>query len=106
MATTRTRSAGSGTITVLNPQGYPPRITAAPMAPRLDGLDGKTVYLVDPRFDDSGIFLKQLQACFEEHLPRVTTRYVQMRSVYTRDDPETWEEIKANGDAAIIGVGH
>jgi hypothetical protein len=27
-------------------------------------------------------------------------------SVYTKDDPATWAEIKANGDAAIIGVGH
>lgn len=105
MTTTRTRPASSK-ITVLNPQGYPPKITATPMAPRLDGLDGKTLYLVDPRFDDSGVFLKQLQACLAEQFPRVTTRFVEMRSVYTRDDPETWQEIKAHGDAAIIGVGH
>jgi len=26
--------------------------------------------------------------------------------VYTQDDPKTWQEIKENGDAAIIGVGH
>ena len=25
---------------------------------------------------------------------------------YTRDDPETWQKIKATGDAAIVGVGH
>jgi hypothetical protein len=31
---------------------------------------------------------------------------VEMSSVYTKDDPKTWETIKANGDAAIIGVGH
>jgi hypothetical protein len=29
-----------------------------------------------------------------------------MSSVYTRDDPQTWQLIKDNGDAAIIGVGH
>ena len=29
-----------------------------------------------------------------------------MSSVYTKDDPKTWEMIKAQGDAAIIGVGH
>jgi hypothetical protein len=26
--------------------------------------------------------------------------------VYLRDDPMTWEEIKARGHAAILGVGH
>ena len=57
----RTRDEGSKKITVMNPVGYPPKITPKPMAPRLDSLDGKTVYLVDPRFDDSGLFLHQVQ---------------------------------------------
>ena len=93
-------------VTVLNPMGYPPKVTAKPMAPRLDTLDGKTVYLVDCRFDDSDVFLKQMQGWFEERLPAVRTRFIQIRSVYTKDDPETWEEVKRHGDAAIIGVGH
>ena len=93
-------------ITVLNPQGYPPAITRQGMAPRLDTLDGKTIYLVDARFDDSDIFLEQMQGWFAEHLPAVTTRLVRLSNVYTRDDPATWEEIRAHGDAAIIGVGH
>jgi hypothetical protein len=93
-------------ITVLNPTGYPPRVTAKPMAPRLDALDGKTVYLVDCRFDDSDLFLKQMQGWFTDNMPGVNTRFIQIRNVYTRDDPETWQEIKENGAAAIIGVGH
>jgi hypothetical protein len=93
-------------MTVLNPMGYPPKVTPKAMAPRLDGLDGKTIYLVDPRFDDSGLFLNQVQAWFAEHMPSVKTRIVEMSSVYSKDDPKTWEEIKANGDGAIIGVGH
>ena len=98
--------SSNGKITAFNPQGYPPKITHKDLAPRLESLDGKTVYLVDARFDDSDIFLKQMQAWFAEHMPNVTTRFVQLSSVYTQDDPKTWEEIKANGDAAIIGVGH
>ena len=94
------------TISVLNPVGYPPKITPKPMAPRLQSLDGKTVYLVDPRFDDSGLFLRQVQDWFADHMPSVKTNLVEMSSVYTKDDPKTWETIKANGDAAIIGVGH
>ena len=93
-------------VTVFNPQGYPPTITHKALAPRLDSLDGKTVYLVDARFDDSTILLEQMQGWFAEHLPTVTTKLVQLSSVYTRDDPATWEEIRAHGDAAIIGVGH
>ena len=36
-------------------------------------LDGKTVYLVDCRFDDSDVFLRQMEAWFAEHLPGVRT---------------------------------
>ena len=93
-------------MTVLNPTGYPPLVTAKPMAPRLDTLDGKIIYLVDCRFDDSDVFLKQLQGWFEVNMPSVKTRFIQIRNVYTKDDPETWGEIKATCDAAIIGVGH
>jgi hypothetical protein len=96
----------AGEISVLNPVGYPPKVTGKPLAPRVDGLDGKTVYLVDCRFDDSDIFLQQVQAWFSDHMPSVTTVYKPINSVYTEDDPATWEEIKDRGDAAIIGVGH
>ena len=98
--------AADAKISVLNPVGYPPKITAKALAPRLDSLDGKTVYLVDPRFDDSGLFLRQLQNWFADHMPTVKTKFVEMNNVYTKDDPKTWEKIKADGDAAIIGVGH
>jgi hypothetical protein len=93
-------------LSVLNPMGYPPRVTPKDMAPRLDTLEGKRVYLVDCRFDDADIFLKQMHAWFEEHLPGVQAELIRLSSVYTRDDPATWEKIKANGDAAIVGVGH
>ena len=98
--------ASNGLLTVLNPQGFPPRVSPKDMAPRLDTLEGKTVYLVDCRFDDADLFLQQMQAWFAEHLPGVRTQLIQLSSVYTRDDPETWQTIKANGDAAIVGVGH
>ena len=97
---------GGKKVAGLNPVGYPPKIIPRAMAPRLESLDGKTIYLVDPRFDDSGLFLRQMQNWFAEHMPSVKTKIVEMSSVYTKDDPQTWEEIKANGDAAIIGVGH
>ena len=108
MARPEGRAASSimSQLTVLNPTGFPPQVTGKAMAPRLDTLDGKTVYLVDCRFDDLDLFLKQMQGWFSEHLPAVQTRFIQIRNVYTKDDPETWEEVKRGGDAAIIGVGH
>jgi hypothetical protein len=98
--------ASSDKIVVHNPMGYPPKVTHKALAPRLDTLDGKTIYLVDCRFDDSDVFLMQLQAWFADNMPSVKTVFKPINSVYTQDDPATWEEIKAKGDAAIVGVGH
>ncbi len=98
--------AGSEKITVLNPMGYPPKVTRQSLAPRLDALDGKTIYLVDCRFDDSELLLKEMQSWFRERMPSVKTVFKRISSVYLKDDPDTWEEIKANGQGAVIGVGH
>ncbi|MBI2348437.1 MAG: hypothetical protein HYV05_07270 [Deltaproteobacteria bacterium] len=98
--------AGGDKITVLNPMGYPPKVTRQSLAPRLDALDGKTIYLVDCRFDDSELLLKEMQNWFRERMPSVRTAFKRISSVYLKDDPQTWEEIKANGDGAVIGVGH
>jgi hypothetical protein len=96
----------SAKITVLNPVGFPPKVRPKALAPRLATLEGKTVYLVDCRFDDSDVFLRQVEAWFAQHLPGVRTVFKPISSVYLRDDPSTWEEIKARGHAAIVGVGH
>jgi hypothetical protein len=93
-------------ITVLNPVGYPPKVTQKQLAPRLETLDGKTIYLVDCRFDDSVELLKQVQGWFAGHMPSVTTKLVSLNNMYSRDDPQTWEMIRDGGDAAIVGVGH
>ncbi len=93
-------------ISVLNPLGFPPKVTRKALAPRLDTLDGKTVYLVDCRFDDSDVFLAQMQRWFAEHMPSVKTVVKPISANYLRDDPVTWEEIRARGHAAIVGVGH
>jgi len=102
-----TRGDGAHThLSVLNPMGYPPRVTGKALAPRLDSLDGKTVFLVDCRFDDSARLLEQVQTWFVKHMPGVTTRVVSLANVYGKDDPELWARIKREGHAAIVGVGH
>ena len=59
MATTTTDTRR---ITVLDPRGYPPKVTGKALAPRLERLDGKRVYLVDCLFDNSEVFMEQLRA--------------------------------------------
>ena len=91
-------------LTVLNPEGYPPKVTGKPLAPRLEGLEGKTVYLVDCLFDNSAVFMDQLQAWLSEHLPTVGTRIIRPKESWV-DDPDMRTRIEADGDAAIVGVG-
>jgi len=98
--------ASDALTNVHNPMGYPPRVKGKALAPRLDSLDNKTVFLVDCHFDDSGLLLQQVQAWLGEHMPQVQTRLVEKANVYAKDDPELWSRIQSEGDAAIIGVGH
>ena len=93
-------------LKVYHPMGYPPKIEQAGMAHRPASLDGKTVYLVDCRFDDADILMAQMRDWFAEHLPAVRTELRSKAGVYTERDPELYEEIRARGDAAIVGVGH
>lgn len=93
-------------ITVFDPTGDPPQVKGKLPAERLESLDGKTIYLVDSRFDDSIELLRQIENWFGEHMPTVKTRIVQLASVYAKDDPQLWDRIQSDGDAAILGVGH
>jgi len=93
-------------LTVHNPVGYPPKISRKQPAPRFSSLDGRTVYLIDSKFDDSVELLKQVRAWFAEKMPGVKTELRQMASYYGKDDPALWNEIREQGAAAIIGVGH
>jgi hypothetical protein len=106
MLETDIRSKRAPRLTVLNPVGYPPKITQKSPAPRLSSLDGKKIFLVDSRFDDSAELLKQIAAWFADNMPGVQTELVSMAGTYQRDDPELWTRIKTEGHAAIIGVGH
>ena len=99
---------------VLNPEGYrtitpdgepQTKRSFSAMAPRLETLSGKTVYLVDTGFGGSGKFIDEMQVLFAERFPAVkTVRRRKPGNVFRDDTKDLWEEIKERGDAAILGV--
>ena len=95
-------------ITVLNPAIETRLADRVPLAPRLDTLDGKTIYLVDTDWEGLGHnteILKVMQEWFAKHMPKVKTIIKVKKGGYMMDDPGLWKEIAANhGDGVIIGV--
>jgi hypothetical protein len=91
-------------IAVHDPRGYPPKVTGKRLAPRLESLDGKVIFLVDCQFDNSDVFMEQMRAWFAEHLPRVETRIIETRESWV-DDADMRATVAREGDGAILGVG-
>jgi hypothetical protein len=104
--TAGTTGAAGGKIETLNPRGTPPPIKLLPLAPRLDSLDGKTVYLVDTGFMGGAALLHQMEIWFAANMPNVKIVYRKKAGPYPEDDPVLWKEIKGNGNAAIMAIGH
>jgi hypothetical protein len=93
-------------ITVLNPLGSAPLIRRIPMAPRLDTLGGKTVYIVNVMFPLTDQFLVEMQKAFAERYPQVNWVLRDKKGTYFDNDPKLWAEIKEKGNAMIMAIGH
>ncbi|MBN1904161.1 MAG: hypothetical protein JW927_03600 [Deltaproteobacteria bacterium] len=91
-------------ITVLNPLGTPPPIEVKQMAPRLDTLDGKTIYLINTGFPNSGRLLEEIGNWFKDNYPK--TNMVMSRAGMDNIPQNVMAEIKEKADAVILGVGH
>jgi hypothetical protein len=75
------------------------------MAPRLETLEGKTVYLVETGFHGAKDFMEQAAGWFSRNMPGVKLESRSTQGSIFSDDPALWEEIAQKGDAAIVGVG-
>ena len=93
-------------VTLVSPRGQLPPMQFVPMAPRLDSLDGKTIYIVDIRWSYTGQFTEELRDVLSERYPN--TKFVRRDKAgpYGEADPKLWEEIKKEAHGMILATGH
>lgn len=94
-------------MTVMNPAVANKMVDRLPLSPRLDTLEGKTIYMVDigwggPQAAPS--VYEEIQAWFAKNMPSVKTEYRRIKGSYESDDPDLWKEIVAKGNAAFVGI--
>ena len=92
-------------IRVLSPRGVAPPIQLIPMAPRLDTLEGKTIYIVDINFEQMHQPLKELHRLLVERYPKTTWTLKVKEGSYFVNDAKLWAEVREKGDGAIVGIG-
>ena len=93
-------------ITVLNPMGTPPPITLIPQAPRLDTLDGKTIYLINTGYIGTDRFMDEVAKWFKANYPKTNIVIKPSGAGVAALSKTMWTEVEEKGDAAIVGLGH
>jgi hypothetical protein len=101
------QNRGTGKITVLNPAIANKMAKRAPLSPRLNTLEGKTLYLVDINWggpEAAYSVYEEMQSWFAKEIPTLKIVIKRKRGPYSQDDPELWKEIAKNGNAAMVGI--
>jgi hypothetical protein len=94
-------------ITVLNPAIESKMVDREPLAPRLNSLEGKTIYLVDINWggpEAAYSVFEEMRDWFSKNIPTAKIIIKRKVGMYSQDDPALWKEIKANANAALIGI--
>ena len=95
-------------ITVMNPAIAGKLAKREPLSPRLDSLEGKTIYMVDNQWggpEGAYQLFQEVESWFHEHMPSVKVVLRRTKDNMFGDDPALWKEISEKGDGAIIGTG-
>ena len=105
----RVAEAGAGMLANRNPETQPilsvDEFVPLRMAPRLDSLDNKTIYLVDVGFAGSREFFEEVQKWFSQNMPSVkTVIHIKSNSAF-EDSLELWPELKEKANNVVFGVG-
>lgn len=101
------QSDRAGKITVLNPAVASKIAKRAPLCPRLNTLEGKTLYLIDINWggpDAAYSVYEEMEAWFAKEIPSLKVVIKRKKGPYMQDDPELWKEVAKNGDAAMVGI--
>jgi hypothetical protein len=96
-----------GLMTVMNPAITEEPAKQVSLAPRLDTLQDKTIYLVDLNYEgiNGTPVMGEMQAWFTKNMPGVKTVLKLKKGSYIADDPALWREIAdSGGDGVILGV--
>lgn len=94
-------------ITVLNPAIESKMVDRIPLSPRLNTLEGKTIYMVDINWggpDAAYSVFEEIQSWFAQNIPSTKIVIKRKAGMYTQDDPALWKEIAKNAQAALIGI--
>jgi hypothetical protein len=94
-------------IRVLNPTPPNRMVDRIPLTPRLDTLEGKTIFLVDIGWggkDAAPSIYNEMKAWFAQNMPSVKIEVRGIKGFYMQDQPELLKEISENGDAAMFGI--
>lgn len=103
----KAKAAAKPLITVLNPAIESKMVDRIPLSPRLDTIEGKTLYMVDIGWggpEAAYSVFEEIQSWFEKNMPSVKTVIKRKSGPYSSDDPGLWKEIAKNGNAAIVGI--
>jgi hypothetical protein len=102
------QTGGGARITVMNPAVANRLAERLPLAPRLDTLEGKTIYLIDINWggpEAAQSVFEEMQEWFSRNMPSVKTVLKMKKGGYETDDPALWQEIHdSKGEGAILGV--
>jgi hypothetical protein len=109
--TTKTVSVGGdgdGLITVMSPIVANHYVERIPLGPRLDSLEGKSIYLIDVNWGSGDMhggysFLTVVAEWLEDEY-NCTTKVVKQAGSYFAGDPDLFAEAGENADAVIYGV--
>ena len=94
-------------IRVLNPTPPNRMVDRVPLTPRLDTLEGKTIFLVDIGWggkDAAPSIYEEMKAWFAQNMPSVKIEVRGIKGFYMQDQPELLKEISEKGDAAMFGI--